>query len=550
MQIIIPMSGTGDRFIRAGYATPKPLIEIDGRPMIAHVIDLFPGETDLTFVCNEDHLAQAELHLADVLRRACPTAKIVGIAPHKRGPVHAVLQALDGIDALRPVVVNYCDFAVYWDWENFKSFVGETGCDGAIPAYRGFHPHSLRGGFYAFLQEQGLWLRDIREKRPFTSDPMSEYASSGTYFFRSGALMRECFEEAVASDLSVGGEFYVSLAYKPLLSRGGRVAVYELQHFMQWGTPEDLHDYQTYSRLFAALVSDSGRARQEGAVMVPAAGAGSRFARAGYRLPKPLIEVSGRPMLVQALADLPEANRRVVILSRESLGDVDDGRELGRLLPSTRVVWVPALTEGQAATCLAGLDAVDPDEPLTIGACDNGLVYDVPLIERLLGDARCDLLVWGIRGHPEAMRRPQYYSWIDVDRDARVTAISEKQPLPRGSTRSDPIVVGTFTFRRAADFRRCFDRLRARDGRINGEFYVDSVVNDAIALGLGVRFFEIIGYAGWGTPEDLKTFEYWQSCFHKLERHPYRLERDRHVPAEKLPDLLRDVAQAIPRRPT
>ena len=55
MQIIIPMSGFGERFRRAGYSLPKPLIPIDGKPIIAHVIDMF-RETDFLFICNQDHL--------------------------------------------------------------------------------------------------------------------------------------------------------------------------------------------------------------------------------------------------------------------------------------------------------------------------------------------------------------------------------------------------------------------------------------------------------------------------------------------------------------
>jgi NDP-sugar pyrophosphorylase family protein len=56
VQIIIPMSSFGERFRRAGYTVPKPLIEVDGKPIISHVIDLFPGETNFIFICNEDHL--------------------------------------------------------------------------------------------------------------------------------------------------------------------------------------------------------------------------------------------------------------------------------------------------------------------------------------------------------------------------------------------------------------------------------------------------------------------------------------------------------------
>lgn len=217
MQIIIPMSGFGERFRRAGYKVPKPLIEIDGKPIIGHVIDMFPGEHDFLFICNTDHLACAEYRMEKILWEHCPTGRVIGIPPHKLGPIHAVRQVEHLIDPDQPVVVNYCDFTCYWDWPHFKQFVAQTGCDGAIPAYKGFHPHTLGSTNYAYMREKGGWLLDIQEKQPYTNNRMEEYASSGTYYFSSGRLMSDALRRTMEQDLNVGGEYYVSLAYKPLL---------------------------------------------------------------------------------------------------------------------------------------------------------------------------------------------------------------------------------------------------------------------------------------------------------------------------------------------
>ncbi|HEF4780139.1 TPA: hypothetical protein SAP43_005212 [Burkholderia multivorans] len=92
MQIVIPMSGFGERFRRAGYRVPKPLIEVEGKPIIAHVIDLFPGERDFIFICNQDHLDHPEYRMESILQTYCPTGRAIGIAPHKLGPIHAVRQ--------------------------------------------------------------------------------------------------------------------------------------------------------------------------------------------------------------------------------------------------------------------------------------------------------------------------------------------------------------------------------------------------------------------------------------------------------------------------
>ncbi|MFP4003370.1 MAG: NTP transferase domain-containing protein, partial [Alphaproteobacteria bacterium] len=345
MQIIVPMSGFGERFRRAGYSVPKPLIEVDGKPVIAHVIDLFPGETDFLFICNEDHLAAPEYRMAEILKAHCPTGRIVAIPPHRLGPVHAVLQAAEEIDPDAPAIVNYCDFTCYWDYADFKRFVAETECDGAIPAYRGFHPHSLGSTFYAYIRERGLWAYDIREKHPFTDDPLNEFASSGTYYFRSGRLMLDAFAAQRDRNLTVGGEFYASLACKPLFEAGRAIAVYALQHFMQWGTPGDLEEYVHWSNVFRRLAEPPApRARHEGAVLIPAAGLGSRFAREGYGLPKPLIGVSGRPMLKQALAALPDAPRTRIVLRRDAPGAETLEEALQAHMPEAELLWIDRVT--------------------------------------------------------------------------------------------------------------------------------------------------------------------------------------------------------------
>ena len=104
------MSGFGERFRQAGYDVPKPLIEIGGKPIIAHVIDMFPSEQDFIFICNQDHLTNPEYRMESILRQYCPTGRIIGIPAHKLGPIHAVQQVEHLIDFDCPVVVNYCDF--------------------------------------------------------------------------------------------------------------------------------------------------------------------------------------------------------------------------------------------------------------------------------------------------------------------------------------------------------------------------------------------------------------------------------------------------------
>ena len=545
IQIVIPMSGYGERFRRAGYKVPKPLIEVEGKPIIAHVIDMFPEETDFLFICNRNHLDSEEYALEKTLYRYCPSGRIAGVEPHKLGPVHAVLQCKKDIDLHKPVVVNYCDFTCYWQWNEFLAFVNHWQCDGAIPAYNGFHPHSLGNTFYAYLKEKDGWARDIKEKEPFTDKPVNEYASSGTYFFSSGQLMIESFEEMVKQDLRVGGEYYVSLAYKPLFEKKKSIAVYPLQHFMQWGTPEDFEEYLEWSNIFRRFLEPQERAKGQGAIVIPMAGEGARFKDAGYKTPKPFIPIDGSFMVEKAANALPNVERHIFV-AREGMTGLEQSLDtLKKSYPNSIMKVLPESTEGQAATALSGLSALQQvyphsnSEPVTIAACDNACIYSHNLLNELMINDEIDVLVWVKRGHATAIRYPEMFGWVASDMDSRVKEISVKRPLDDPSR--DPIVTGTFTFKSAQQFRDSVDSMIERSSKINGEYYIDECINDAIAMGLRCYTFEVDHYISWGTPNDLETYRYWQSCFHKWESHPYRLELDCQIDASaksSLSDLM------------
>jgi NDP-sugar pyrophosphorylase family protein len=249
MQVVIPMSGVGKRFADAGYQEIKPLIPVDGKPMIEHVVSRFPDEERFVFICNRVHLEESEL--GETLRSLQPRASIVSIEPHKLGPVHAVIQALDEIDDELPTIVNYCDFSWSWDYTDFKRRMIARDYDGCVPAYMGFHPHLLGSGLYASMRaDEDLNMLEIREKHSFTESTMDCHQSSGTYYFKRGSHIGRFFRELENRGDSINGEYYVSMVMQLMKEAGLHIAIYELEHFLQWGTPQDLQEYTYWSEYF------------------------------------------------------------------------------------------------------------------------------------------------------------------------------------------------------------------------------------------------------------------------------------------------------------
>ena len=539
MKIIIPMSGYGERFRKLGYKVPKPLIEIDGIHMIGHVIKLFPNEEDIIFICNEEHLKNTTYEMEKIIYKYCKNGKIISIKPHRYGPGHAVLQAKKEINLDEPVLINYCDFSCYWDWTKFKKFVKKEPFDGVIPAYKGFHPHSLGNTNYAYIKEKNGLISDIQEKKPFTKNRMEEYASSGTYYFSKGKILLDSINSMIREKYSINGEYYISLAYKNLLKNDKKVAVYPLQHFFQWGTPQDLEEYLFWSKTFNLILEKRKNLNNlESSLVIPMAGLGKRFSDAGYKETKPIIDVSGSSMVFQALNYLPDFTEKIFVIRKDMMNSKEIGLKLKDNYPTSKIKFINGKTEGQAITALLGCKEIKKNKlslPITIAACDSGSIYDEIKFSELLNNKDIDIIVWSSKNHSNARRNPEMFGWIKSDENGLIQKISTKKPI--SNKLNEPIVIGTFTFKNFEIFENSSNAMIKRKGKINNEYFIDTCINDAIKLGYRCHIFEVQALISWGTPNDLKTFHYWQSTFHKWHYHKYRLENDRNIPTNSLSEL-------------
>ncbi|MEK7482953.1 MAG: hypothetical protein AABZ60_01335 [Planctomycetota bacterium] len=251
MHILITLSGEGRRFIQAGYRCPKFLMEIDKHPIIEHLVHLFPGEKKITFICRPDLLEKTDLR--ELLQKIAPSYQMLPVLPHQKGPVYSIVQRVDCISDEEELVINYCDFSMGWNYNDFLQTIRNYDADGAIVAYRGFHPHLPGTTNYAFLRAEQQIFLEAREKVPFTTDPYQEYISTGTYYFKRGDSVKKYFPKLLELPWDIQGEYYVSLVYNLMQQEGLKTILYEVPYMLQWGTPRDVEAYRFWSDYFGAL---------------------------------------------------------------------------------------------------------------------------------------------------------------------------------------------------------------------------------------------------------------------------------------------------------
>jgi NDP-sugar pyrophosphorylase family protein len=532
IQLIVPMSGLGSRFVADGYVDPKPCIKVDGEPMIKRVLTLFPGLSSIHFVCNSFHLSGSNMR--ETLESVCPMGVIHEIPAGRRlGPVDAVLQIKDSIHDDLPTIVSYCDFGGLWDFQSFKAFVNREQCDGCVVCYTGFHPHMLVNDNYAYVKVENGLICAVREKSSFTDQRMSELASNGIYFFKSGRILKKYFKKQIESSISVNGEFYCSSTYQNMIDDGLRVKPYEIEVMLQWGTPLDLKIYQYWSDYFGQFPKGGlpSSAPLDATLLLPMAGKGSRFSREGYTLPKPLLEVNSGPMFIQAVRCLPQTTSILFAALDDHTMEFDLESIAGEWFESPQIFKLKETTDGQATTCAVALKAVshDLDRPLLISACDNGVHYDHDAHQALVEDESVDVIVWSFRNNPTSLNNPHMYSWLDVDESGRISKVNCKRFL-HDNPMSHHAIIGTMYFRKARYFQEGYEENRRRKYKTNDEYYVDDVINRCIETGLVVKVFEVKHYVCWGTPNDYKAFLYWQTFFDHCDWHPYKKALDPMTP--------------------
>jgi dTDP-glucose pyrophosphorylase len=232
-------------------------------------------------------------------------------------------------------------------------------------------------------------------------------------------------------------------------------------------------------------------------VLIPMAGAGSRFAQAGYKFPKPLIEtVDGKPMIQLVLENLNIDAKYVFIIQREHDEKYNLQAMLKLLSPKCEIVFVDTLTEGAAATTLLAKSFIDVDCPLLIANSDqfvdgwnsNEFMY------AMTNDAiDGGILTFGPVYHSK-------WSFARLDATGYICEVAEKKPI------SDTGTVGIYYWRKGSDYVKYAEQMIAANRRINGEFYVCPVYQEAIMDGKKIKPFQIDKMYGLGTPEDLNAF--------------------------------------------
>lgn len=234
-------------------------------------------------------------------------------------------------------------------------------------------------------------------------------------------------------------------------------------------------------------------------VLIPMAGAGSRFEKAGYTFPKPLIEVGKKPMIQLVVENLNIEANFIYVVQKRHREKYNLDVLLSMITPNCKIIEVDGLTEGAACTALLAKDCINNNSPLFFANSDQFVEWDSNEFMYKMQETNCDGGIVTFKStHPK-------WSFVKIGEDGLVKQVAEKNPI------SDVATTGFYYWKHGSEFVKYAERMIEKNIRVNNEFYVCPVFNEAISDGKRITTYDANGMWGLGTPEDLdyyvKTFK-------------------------------------------
>lgn len=231
LNVLIPMAGLGSRFKDAGYVFPKPLVEVDGKPMIQAVVESIGVNARYTYIVQKEHYEKYNLsYLLNLITPDCNIVQVDGIT---EGAAVTCLLAKEYIDNESPLILANSDQIVEWNSRKFIYELMTKNADGGIATFESTHPKWS----YAKVNSDGL-VTEVAEKKP-----ISNIATVGIYYWKHGSDFVKYAQQMIDKDIRTNNEFYVCPVFNEAIADNKRVFVSNIKKMWGVGTPEDLNNY-------------------------------------------------------------------------------------------------------------------------------------------------------------------------------------------------------------------------------------------------------------------------------------------------------------------
>lgn len=483
LQILVPLAGGSMFFDQEEFYFPKPLVEIGGKSMIEYTLSALKRNiknVQFIFLVRKEDVIKFSLESILKLRAGADSI-VIPVGAATKGALCTCLLAIDAIDPTAPLLISNGDQVLDADISTLMKRVDAMHADAGVFTFPSVHPRWS----YVRVDDNGL-ITQAAEK-----SVISEDAIAGMYYFKEARTFFDAAMDTILANDQFADQFFIAPSLNQVILKDKRVVTCKVaaSAFHSFYSPAK---FQEYADKLAA-----GSDRPKTVVVIPAAGEGSRFAKAGWKRPKPFIDLAGKSMIEHVLANVrPKDSKVVTLLRSDHVSASPDVVE--RIAKLSDIVHVHKLTEGTLCTVMLARKHFDDNDAVLVANSDQLIDFSV---EDFVDDCIRRDLDGSILVFRDVHRDPKW-SFAKVDENGLVVEVAEKKAI------SDLATVGIYFFRNANAFIKASIDMIAHNDRVNQEFYTCPVYNYLIRNGAKIGVYEVPSEAmhGLGIPEDLRSY--------------------------------------------
>ena len=487
--LIIPMAGRGERFLRANYKTYKPfLLSNNSNTILENIINRFDKNINKIFIVS-NLLDKKYLNILRKIKRS----KIIIIPPHKLGPGYSIINARKQISKLKNIFVSYSDIEWIWN-DKFKNLNKNI-----IFCFKGYHPFTDDNNNYAFCKiKKNNELLKLKEKSSFTKNWNKEPLSIGLFFYKNSKELIESLEKLIKKKIKTNKEYFPSEGFNFIKKNS---SIKYVKNFIHLGKPDYYEIYKNWYNFFKIKKKFKEQIKNVNLadkIIIPAAGKSKRFKAEGIKLPKFLfyIKVINKSMINYLNDFLPQKNKILIQIKQI---------DFKTKFKNFKKIILKEKSKGQAHTIKMGLTNIKDNESIFINSCDVFSIFDIK--QYLKFKKSSDIIVF-LSSKSFINLEPKEYTWAMTEKNKIKKLFIKKKPIFYSK-----IITGNFYFKNKKIFEKCYEFTNFS----KKEMYIDEMINTAIKLNLNVKFIDDKHYVNLGTPKLIKEFSYWYNYFVKNE---------------------------------
>jgi len=505
MKIIVPLAGPNDDFIKS-FGTIKALTKVADEFLLEKFIKSFKLNFEYIFICNLSDLLNSDL--LKIINAFKIKKKILTVNSKTGNIIETILIADKHINNNESITVVHPDSEIFFDKKKFINIIKNNKISGAVFTYDHFNPTFLKSDLVGRAKiDSSNNIIEIKEKSIFNEN---ESTLSGIYYYSKWKDFKKYSNLTFKNQNSINGIFYESQVYNEYIKDNKIIKNFNVKKFISLGLTKNVDEYNFWFKYYNKSKKTKYKLNFNQINLIPACGIGNRFASSGYKTIKPLIKVQNSTMLGATIKSLPPSKKNIILIKKEHEKDYLISKKFKKH-KNIKFIYLNKDTDGMARTCMYAKKHIPNNKPVIISSCDYSIVFNENKLQLIIKTINPDVIIWTFIKYPDARINPYAYAYLEIN-DGFVTKISEKVPISN-TPNKDNIVQGVFYFKRAEMFYKAANLMFKKKHQVNGEYYIATAINELINLKFKVVPFQVDQYICWGTPFDLKNYEFWENRF-------------------------------------